>query len=98
MKSQGPFNAWNCINNSLCDYQNVEGIFSFVNPYSMMKLKHEGDWLNKIDGWHVDGISLVKWYSWMFGKRLRRFSFDDTSLAPIVFGQASIAKWRVVLI
>lgn len=90
--------SWDYIHQLVDDYEGREGIFSFVNPYSMMKLKNQGDWLKKVDGWHVDGISLVKWLSWSLGRPLNRYSFDDTSLAPIVFRRASQEAWRVVLI
>ena len=60
-----------------------KGINTFVNPHSYLLLRKSND-LSYIDKIYVDGILLVKLFS-IFGIKVKRRSFDMTSLAPKVF-------------
>lgn len=91
--------AWNTILSKLpSDFKMQKGITSFVNPFSMFKLQEEELIANHIDYWYVDGSLLVNMFNVLFRKHYRRFSFDDTSLAPIVFRYAKENKLKVAII
>lgn len=92
------FQAWNKIVGNLTDFELKKGIHSFVNPYSMLLLKNNETIVNNIDFWHVDGISLVNKMNSFLVKPIRRFSFDDTSLAPIVFEFAKKNQLKIGII
>jgi exopolysaccharide biosynthesis WecB/TagA/CpsF family protein len=62
-----------------------EGLTSFVNPYSMLQLSDKHEVINDIDYWCADGISLVKLVKLFYGKNISRYSFDDASMAPMLF-------------
>jgi len=58
-------------------------VVTFANPYSYYKLLDEGlD--KKFDYIFADGISLVVLYNLFSKKSIRRYSFDFTSVAPVV--------------
>ena len=61
------------------------GVNSFINPFSLLKLGETVDVVEHIDFLYVDGISLVKLIKMLLGKSVGRYSFDDTSVAPVVF-------------
>lgn len=77
-------------------------IYSFVNPCSMLSLL---DYSSEVDldciNFFVDGISLV-WAINLLNKKKRskvtRCSFDDTSLAPVVFSKCVSKKLSVALV
>lgn len=74
------------------------GLTSFINPYSMLVLKDYPDLADGIDYWYADGISLVNSINKKLDKNIERYSFDDTSLAPVVFGFAKRNNLKVALI
>lgn len=51
----------------------------------MLQLQQRPDIAAKVDYWYVDGISLVRLVNLLLKKRIQRYSFDDTSIAPEVF-------------
>lgn len=56
---------------------------SFVNPFSYLIVRK--DWSRDfIDNWYSDGIIFCI-LSFFMGRKIKRYSFDNTSLAPIVF-------------
>jgi N-acetylglucosaminyldiphosphoundecaprenol N-acetyl-beta-D-mannosaminyltransferase len=75
-----------------------KGIASFVNPYSMLILANNEPVAESIDYWYVDGISLVKAIEKYEQKNIGRFSFDDTSIAPLVFDFAKNNNKTVAII
>lgn len=77
--------AWEKLILKMEDFEMKKGLTSFVNPYSMLLLKNSPAIVDGIDHWHIDGISLVRYISKIFKKDINRFSFDDTSVAPLVF-------------
>lgn len=79
---------WKTIIKKSNKFEIKKGLTSFVNPYSMLVLEKEPDICKDIDCWYVDGISLVHLINKRFQTKLDRFSFDETSLAPIVFAFA----------
>jgi len=90
--------SWETIINKLSDFEIQKGITSFVNPHSMLMLK-DCDWLaQQVDYWYVDGISLVRLIQLLFKKKISRYSFDDTSLASIVFKNVASKKERIAII
>lgn len=58
-----------------------------MNPYSYVVLERDelplSDFLI-----FADGISVVWAHRYLAGDRINRFSFDDTSIAPVVWGYA----------
>jgi exopolysaccharide biosynthesis WecB/TagA/CpsF family protein len=80
------YKGWENIIPKIKNFEFRKGITTFVNPYSMYLLKDD-DFIKDIDFIHVDGFSLVKKLNSTFFSGLDRFSFDNTSLAPVVFGK-----------
>lgn len=78
-------NSWDYIIDKLGDFEFKPGITSFVNPYSMLVLKQYPDICEAIDYWYIDGISLLNKINSYKKSAYARISFDDTSLAPIIF-------------
>ncbi len=90
--------AWKAIIQKVDNFSIKKGLTSFVNPYSMLVLKDFPDIANGIDYWRIDGISLVNEINRYKGRQFGRFSFDDTSVAPIVFNYASKNKLKVGIV
>ncbi len=91
--------SWNTIHSKLSlDFDLKKGITSFVNPYSMLLLEKQDATVNRVDYWHIDGSSLVNIFNWTLKKKFKRFSFDDTSLAPIVFAFAKENGLKIAII
>ncbi|WP_436913402.1 WecB/TagA/CpsF family glycosyltransferase [Acinetobacter schindleri] len=81
-------------------YFNESKNYTFINPFSYLVLrKHRKDYL-KGDNFvfFLDGIILV-WVLKIFGiKNIRRISFDDSSLAPIVFDYCEKNNKKIALV
>lgn len=61
------------------------GVNSFINPFSLLRLGETEGVTDRIDRLYVDGISLVRLINFFQRRGLKRYSFDDTSVAPEVF-------------
>lgn len=75
-------------------------LVTFVNPFSYFILKDSKDsiYLN-MDYIFADGILLVKLNNLLEpNRKIKRYSFDFTSLAPIVFKYSSDNNLRVALV
>lgn len=73
-------------------------VYSFVNPYSYdVLIKNKSVDFSRIT-FFSDGILFVKMSNAFRGTKLKRFSFDFTSLANEVFEHASINKLKVAII
>jgi exopolysaccharide biosynthesis WecB/TagA/CpsF family protein len=57
----------------------------FLNPFSYLMLRKEKQLLHHFDSIMVDGQFLVSLVNLFLGKKLKRSSFDMTSLAPVTF-------------
>ncbi len=68
-------------------------ITTFLNPFSYLLARKDKKQLAHFNI-EIDGILLVKLLN-LFGSRYTRKSFDMTSLAPVVFGEA-IAKNKTI--
>lgn len=90
--------SWSVIINKTKDFEINKGITSFINPYSMLLLRGKKEIAREIDFWSVDGISLVKFINWKFKKKISRYSFDDTSIAPNVFNYAIKNNLKIAVI
>ncbi|PWK77731.1 N-acetylglucosaminyldiphosphoundecaprenol N-acetyl-beta-D-mannosaminyltransferase [Mucilaginibacter oryzae] len=90
--------AWKAIIQKVDNFSIRKGLTSFVNPYSMLVLKDFPDIANGIDYWQIDGISLVNEINRYKGAKFGRFSFDDTSVAPVVFNYALENKLKVGIV
>jgi exopolysaccharide biosynthesis WecB/TagA/CpsF family protein len=73
-------------------------LISFVNPYSYFLLRKQNHVIQKIDLWGVDGIALCYLLRIMSNKFIPRYSFDMTSLAPVLFENAVKEKKSVYFI
>jgi exopolysaccharide biosynthesis WecB/TagA/CpsF family protein len=91
-------NNWRKVIRRLDNFTVKKGLTSFVNPFSMLLLENQDKVADNINYWHVDGISLVNKINRHFDKNLQRYSFDDTSLAPIVFEFAKGKKLKIAII
>lgn len=66
-----------------------KGIYTFLNPVSYLDaLKHKKLFAS-FEGIYADGGLLAKAIKMLYGKSVKRRSFDMTSLAPIVFSFAA---------
>lgn len=75
----------------------MEGkIVSFVNPYSFYVLVRMGFDFSKIDVWFSDGFLFCRVMS-LFGYKIKRYSFDYTSIAAEVFDWCA-ASGKVVAV
>ncbi|MGJ1537739.1 WecB/TagA/CpsF family glycosyltransferase [Sphingobacterium multivorum] len=90
--------TWSEILDKVGQHEVRKGIHSFINPYSMLKLEHERDVGEQVDYWYIDGISLLNKANKILNKDFSRFSFDETSLAPVVFGWAKRNNVRVAIV
>ncbi len=79
------YSAWKTILQKTKSLRLEKGLTSFINPFSMLLLRDYPDIATHIDYWYVDGISLVKQINQYRQAKIERHSFDDTSLAPVVF-------------
>ena len=59
-------------------------LHSFVNPYSYLLLRKNKSLISDIDYFFCDGALMVVLLN-LFGLNVHRYSFDMTSLAPLVF-------------
>jgi UDP-Gal:alpha-D-GlcNAc-diphosphoundecaprenol beta-1,4-galactosyltransferase len=72
-------------------------VVTFVNPYSYYLLADEAlD--EKFDCIFADGISLVVLYNWFSKQEIKRYSFDFTSIATIVFGNCVERDLSIALV
>lgn len=92
------YKSWKIIISKINNFEIKKGLTTFVNPYSMLLLKNREDIVEEIDYWYVDGISLVKKLNKYYKLKNNRFSFDDTSLAPIVFDYARTNNLNIAII
>lgn len=73
-------------------------LFTFVNPYSYgILMEKKSSFLNDFNILS-DGILFVTLYNFFNENKINRYSFDFTSLAPVVFSYASKYKLRVALV
>ncbi len=74
------------IYNKLDDKDELKkGVNCFLNPYSYLQLRKNPELLDAVDKVYVDGMFLLKLLKLIsFPVSIRR-SFDNTSLAPVVF-------------
>lgn len=63
--------------------------YSFLNPYSMLKVLKRPDLMSGIV-FGFDGAVLCLIFSIFLKDKIKRISFDNTSLAPIVFRNAEL--------
>ena len=59
---------------------------SFLNPYSLDYFLSDAEDFDKIE-FYSDGILTSLIFSVFFLKKVRRYSFDETSLAPLVYNK-----------
>lgn len=71
-------------------------IYSFVNPYSYYMMVDYPDSDNFI--FYADGILLVKLHNFFSKEKISRYSFDFTSLAPIIFNFSIEKKYKVAIV
>ncbi|GEO06000.1 teichoic acid biosynthesis protein A [Adhaeribacter aerolatus] len=76
---------WKVAFTKVQDFTIQRGVNSFINPFSLLKLGETNNVVNGIDHLYVDGISLVKFFNFFLKKSVSRYSFDDSSIAPVVF-------------
>jgi exopolysaccharide biosynthesis WecB/TagA/CpsF family protein len=90
--------AWEKLFDKVSDFKLKQGITSFVNPHSLLILKDHEEIVTNVDYWHIDGISLVKKVNNKFNKSISRYSFDDTSLAPVIFKLAKNNRLKIGIV
>ncbi|MFD2563569.1 WecB/TagA/CpsF family glycosyltransferase [Aquimarina rubra] len=85
------------LNSSAKEQVDIIGINTFLNPYSYLKYRENPDLFNKFNKVYIDGILLVIWFR-LFGIKVKRTSFDMTSLAPKVFEFCSVNNKSIYFI
>lgn len=75
--------------NKLSSAPTEGGVNAFLNPFSYLMLRKEKYLINYFASVMIDGQFLVLMIHMFLGIKLDRRSFDMTSLAPIVFKNAS---------
>lgn len=78
---------------SIDDYQlncidNYNFIYTFLNPVSYLVARKNKELFNQFDGIFADGSILVAAIRLLYGEKIKRRSFDMTSLAPELFEYA----------
>lgn len=74
-------------------------LVTFVNPYSYYILNDEKDLISEVTDVFADGILLVYLHNiFNWNSKIKRFSFDFTSLAPIAFKFASENEFNVAIV
>lgn len=76
----------------------LRGIVSFINPYSYLLFRKKEVALSNVDYLYVDGFLLVHFIRYFYKKRINRFSFDMTSLAPEIFKYAELKRKNIYLL
>jgi exopolysaccharide biosynthesis WecB/TagA/CpsF family protein len=74
------------------------GISTFLNPYSYLVLRKQKNMLNEFDHIYIDGEYLCKFLRMFDLINVNRRSFDNTSLAPIIFERSLIRNESVAII
>lgn len=75
-----------------------KGIYTFLNPVSYIEALKRKDLFSTFDGIFADGGLLVKAIKMLYGKSVKRRSFDMTSLAPVVFSFAAKNQKTVAIV
>lgn len=75
-----------------------KGIVMFLNPYTYLMLRKMPDLLGEASYIYIDGEWLRKFMSWFAIKEIKRVSFDNTSLAPIVFKDSIDNSKKVAIV
>lgn len=75
------------IQTSEIDFFNQGGIYTFLNPVSYLQLR-KTTLLDCFTGVFCDGGILVRFINFFYRGKLKRYSFDMTSLAPVIFQYA----------
>ena len=63
-------------------------VYTFLNPVSYIDALHQKDLFVGFDGVFADGSLLVAAIRLLYGKKVKRRSFDMTSIAPQLFEYA----------
>lgn len=83
--------------NRLLENKRVTGVVTFVNPYSYYKIK-EYNKISQLDYIYIDGILLLKLFNFVNGTKIKRHSFDYSSIAKTVFNYSIQNKMKIGLI
>lgn len=70
----------------------------FLNPYSYLLLRNKIEVLNAADHICIDGQWLCHFLKWFGIANVERCSFDNSSLAPLVFADAEKKELRVSVV
>lgn len=73
-------------------------IYTFLNPVSYLDAINYKKLFDKFDGIFADGSILVGAILLLYGKKVSRFSFDMTSVAPILFKYAADHRKTVYVV
>ncbi|MCE2594725.1 WecB/TagA/CpsF family glycosyltransferase [Motilimonas cestriensis] len=76
----------------------TQGIVTFFNPYSYYLARREQKIFSQMDEFYIDGQLLVRILTALGIPGIKRFSFDNTSLAPIVFKDCIKGKKSIYFI
>ncbi|CCQ10304.1 N-acetylmannosaminyltransferase [Pseudoalteromonas luteoviolacea B = ATCC 29581] len=77
---------------------NTPQVISFVNPYSYLLLRDEKKLVEQIDGLYTDAMTSALALSILFGKKIPRTSFDQSSFAAYFLNRANEEKLKVFLL
>jgi exopolysaccharide biosynthesis WecB/TagA/CpsF family protein len=75
-----------------------KGIVTFLNPFSYLLLRNKKSLLDEFDAIFIDGEWLCKFLKWFKIISLKRCSFDNSSLAPIVFNSINSKGLKISIV
>ncbi|MFT4848175.1 MAG: exopolysaccharide biosynthesis WecB/TagA/CpsF family protein [Sediminicola sp.] len=73
-------------------------LYTFINSYSYLKLRHSNINASEFHGFYYDGLLMKIFMNIFFDKSINRISFDMTSLAPVVFDLSVKENKRVYFV
>jgi N-acetylglucosaminyldiphosphoundecaprenol N-acetyl-beta-D-mannosaminyltransferase len=75
-----------------------KGIYTFLNPVSYLDALENKELFEQFDGIFADGSILVAAIHALYGKKVKRYSFDMTSVAPKLFESADVNENSVYIV
>ena len=93
-----PYEILNKICSSPHSQEKKEKLVTFINPYSYLQARKDITLFSSFDEVHIDGILLVKFLHFFGIVKVKRKSFDMTSLAGDVFSCVEEHRQRIFFI
>ena len=93
-----PYEILDKVRTSKNTVEKKEKLVTFINPYSYLQARKDIELFSAFDKVHIDGILLVKFLRYFGIVKVKRKSFDMTSLAGSVFSCVEEHRQRIFFI